>query len=234
MTTSKLVLFTLSLTVTVFGSVSVAQEALPPAQPVDLPAASSCSQCQSSTGCDCGTRGRFFSGYRLDNLRSKLDHYSELNAKIYARNDAWPKPFECLDRQSYHNVWIPLLDAGYEQHSILSENFFDPETNKLNQLGIHKVAGVMQNLKGERRAVYITRNADEQVNDARLAAVEETIQTYYGQMGPARVALTDRQPWVTNGIQTEALNQKRLDAIPTPMIQIGTGNSVANSVGGGN
>ena len=236
MSTSKLVLFSLSLVVTCFGSAAVAQEVAPPAQPIELPADLGCSTCQSTTGCDCDTGGfggRFFSGYRLEGWRSKLDHNRKLNQKIVARNDAWPKPFECLDRQSYHNVWLPLLDAGYEQHSILSDNFFDPETNELNRLGIHRVAGVMQNLAGNRKAVYVTRHANPQINEARLAAVQQTIQTYYGQLGAARVALTDRQPWVTSGIDTEVMNSKRIDAFPSPMIQIGTGGSVAGSVGAG-
>ena len=181
--------------------------------------------CQSNRGLLRG-QGHF------QNFKAKMDYYSALNQKKYARNDAWPKPFACWDRRAYHQFWTPYLAEGLHQRSIISADFFDPETNELTKQGIHQVAGIMKNVPEHDRSVYIQRVADDNANRARLASVKNTIDTYYAHYGVARIDFTNRAPSMVSGIAADTLQQKRMDSIVNPTIDIGTGGSVNAAVAG--
>lgn len=194
--------------------------------PVASVAGSDCNSC-ATTG-----HHRWFTGERLDYWKERHAHYHALNRKITQRNDAWPKPWACLDRQAYYNAWTPMLISGYEEHAVLSDNFFDPNTNELNQLGIYKLAGLMQNMPVKDRQVFVTRSSDDSVNNARLASINQTINTYYRHLGSAQVSLSNRQPTFVSGRISDAILKNRLENMVPPMIQAGTAGSVQQAVGG--
>ena len=68
----------------------------------------SCSSCETmgqsfdypTGGRSCNSRRqRLHTGGRIDEMKRKFDHQSEIFEKSRARNDAWPKPFTCLRKQ---------------------------------------------------------------------------------------------------------------------------------------
>lgn len=180
-----------------------------------------------STGgsCGCGVGGGSHHE-RMDAIRAE-------NAKITARNDAWPKPFSCADRQLYQEIWAPMIDQGFEEQCLLSSEHFDASNHTLNRLGMSAVAGIMQNMPSHRKHVFINRDIDETVSQARWEAVNSTVRTYYGQIAPnAQVAFSNKQPSSVSGAWAEAISNKYLLAAPAPVIPISSGKqTVASSVG---
>ncbi len=151
--------------------------------------AQNCQSCSSDFGYPtgvsqyggCGDCGSGNSGNH-----PKLDQMKALNNKVCARNDAWPKPFNCADRQLYFTMWQPMIDRGFEEQCVLISAHFDPETHELNRFGQTTVAGIMQNMPTSRKKVFVNRDIDSNISQARLNSVQKMVGTYYGQIAPGR------------------------------------------------
>lgn len=184
-----------------------------------------------TTGCSqCG--GGLGEGARMQGLKDRYAHAEKNCARVIARNEAWPMPFNCADRQLYFAFWEPMIDQGFEEQCVLNSTHFDPETGKLNSFGNHTVAGIMQNMPSTRRKVFIHREADVQTNSSRMAAVKDTLNTFYDQSGPAIVEFSSKLPVTLRGGKADAISRLWFENQPTPIIPISSGaQSVGASVG---
>lgn len=189
-----------------------------------FPVSSATSACGSN-----GCRVRGSHGGRINEFRNKLDHYSALNSKIAARNDAWPKPFACIDKADYYNIWSTMLEAGTETQCVLDGDFFG-ENHELNRVGIDRVRGIMANMPSDNRSVYVHRTNNDQVNQARIDAIRNTVELYYSHKGPVKVALSDHVPRSISGNTVQRVRELRTQNMAPPIIQVGDGESVASSV----
>ena len=164
--------------------------------------------------------------------RPKLEEWKALNAKVCARNDAWPKPFNCADRQLYFEIWRPMIDQGFEEQCVLTSVHFDPETNELNRFGIFTVQGILQNMPTSRKKVFVNRDVDQSVSQARMDNVNQVVKTYYNHMAPnAEVAFSNMLPSSIKGNRAETINQLFIEGAPTPIIPISSGSqSVSGSI----
>jgi hypothetical protein len=162
----------------------------------------------------------------------KLDHWKSINHKVMARNDAWPKPFDCADRQVYFSIWNPMIENGFEEQCILMAAHFDPKTNELNRFGLHTVAGIMQNMPSTHKHVFVNQDTDTNVTQARLRSVEKIVDTFYGSIAPnAKVAVSSKLPSSIRGIRAETINTLFIDGAPSPIIPISSGSdSVSQSI----
>jgi hypothetical protein len=152
------------------------------------------------------------------------------NAKSTARNDAWPKPFACADRQLFHEIWMPMINEGFEEQCVLNEAHFDAQTNELNAFGMHAVAGIMQNMPTHRKHEIVSRDTDDDVTQARLSSVQSTVQTFYGQLNPtAQVTLSNKQPSAISGVRAESISSKYVAGQPVPSIPISSGDASVGS-----
>ncbi len=184
-----------------------------------------------SAGCSaCG--GRLGHGAHMQQLKDKYAHAEKNCARVIARNEAWPMPFNCADRQLYFSFWEPMIDQGFEEQCVLTSAHFDAETGNLNSFGNHTVAGIMQNMPSTRRKVFLHREADPDTNNARMEHVKETINTFYGQTGPAIVEFSTKLPVTLRGSKADAISRLWAENQPTPIIPISSGaQSVGSSVG---
>ena len=188
-----------------------------------------CGACAES-GCGTGFGYPGKSGHFGGSRHEKFEALKAQNAKIAARNDAWPKPFNCADRQLYHEIWAPMINEGFEEQCVLNETHFDSGTHELNRFGLHTVAGIVQNMPSHRKHVFVTQDADETITQARLANVQTTLQTYYGQIAPsAQVSLSTKQPAFISGVRAETISNKFISGQPVPNIPISSANSTVSS-----
>ena len=143
--------------------------------------------------------------------------------RIARRNDAWPKPFDCWDRQAYHNLFNPMFAAGYESHNVLCNQHFDPESHTLNGLGRSVLASIMQNLPAHRRQVFISQATEPAVAQARLAHLNQVVDMWYNQNGqPVQVAFSNAIPATLPGYRAEAVMQGMIQSTPAPVVPLQT------------
>jgi ribosomal protein L37E len=190
----------------------------------NYPVASGCSSCAA---------GGFGNSGRMSNHRAQLQQIFADNAKSRKRNDAWPMPFDCADRQLYFSIWNPMINQGFEEQCVLSSMHFDKETHELNKFGRHAVAGIMQNMPTQFKHVYVNRDSDQSVSDARMASVRDIVSTFYSQVAPnAQLDFSTKLPSSVTGTRAENINRQYIEGAPSPIIPISSGSdSVSASIG---
>lgn len=203
--------------------------------------ADSCSGCNGGNfsypgNCDsCGGHGLFrghFGGAR-DDIRSQIDQMKVQSEKVRARNDAWPKPFACMDRQAYHNVWNGFYESGFIAHATLIDDHFDSETGELNQFGQSVVQGLMKNSPGNRREVFIYDGRSELDFETKRRSVVDVVNRWYGD-DSIQVSATTRWPMQGNGLRSEATNRLFAETTPPPVIDVPTGSGSTSQSQSGN
>ena len=158
-------------------------------------------------------------------LKAKINHALELDAKVSARNQAWPKPFTCADRQIYSAMWAPMIDAGFADQTTITGTHF--KEGKLTRYGKHQIAGIMRNMPQNRKVVYVQRDVDEVTTQNRFNEVQQLVSMFYGQAG--RVSLTDRNPINQTGQRAEATTNNYYNALAPPTIPVADSTSTVGS-----
>jgi len=192
---------------------------------------------------DCGPTGGKGFGYPVvsghsggwgnqHNLRKeRREAWKEEADKIYRRNDAWPKPFDCLDRMAYHSIFDPMIHAGYETQCILGSQHFDPDTQQLNSFGQSTVAAIMQNMPSHRKNIFVAQTVDQRVTEMRMQNVNQLVSTFYGQLAPnATVSASTLEPAMISGSRAEGVLRRFTDSAPAPIVPLQTsGTSIERS-----
>ncbi|MCP4095598.1 MAG: hypothetical protein GY880_32815 [Planctomycetaceae bacterium] len=179
-----------------------------------------CDACELTTT---NARMSFGNGKHMQRWKKVHAKAKEHAATVTARNNAWPKPFDCADRQLYTSMWTPMIDKGFEEQCVLTSNHFDPITGKLNTFGNHTVAGIMNNMPQARRTVFIHRDTDNQLNQKRMNMVKETINTFYGTNKLARIEFSNELPVKLRGAEAEKITELWYAGKPAPIIPIASG-----------
>ena len=161
-------------------------------------------------------------------FKAKLAHTAAINGRIAARNEAWPKPFACSDRQLMFATFRPMIDAGYEDQNILSSTHFDPETGELTKYGIQQVGGIMMNMPQHRRQVFVQAQNDPAKTQDRVAKVQQVISTYYGHRS-GTVEVSSRNNVKLSGVTAETITRLRLESFAPPIIPTPQGNESLSS-----
>ncbi len=169
-----------------------------------------CSGCRSGSGCQL-----------RDQMKKNWDHASEVNARVMARNQAWPKPFACADRQLYFRIWEPMIDSGMTAQCTLSASHFDQETQELNPYGESSVAAIMQNMPASRRNIFIQQTGNQLTSDTRIGSVRDTVRKWYGHVPAPSIAFTNTYPYESDAAQIEVINAAAVANSPAPVIAVG-------------
>lgn len=163
-------------------------------------------------------------------ISDRFEVTQEQNSKIYARNEAWPKPFACASRQHYHNLFNPMYDAGWEDQNMLTSVHFDKD-GELTRYGRQQISGMMLNMPRARRVIFIQETSNVGETQARAAKVRNVINTWYSQRG-GMVQVSNRTPATMNGTTAVNITEQAQSSAPAPVIPIAnSGGTVASAIG---
>jgi len=166
----------------------------------------------------------------LYNARANFNGYVDMAKVAFKRNQAWPKPFECMDRRSYVGSWAPMYNRGLESHCRLTDAHFDPKTNELNSAGKSKIAGIMANLPTASRNIYVFQGNDQTRAQERLAEVQAQVGQWFGHLPEPAIAMTTNPFYGQAGNIAERINAQFVEGMSAPVIPTGGG----GGAGGGN
>lgn len=189
-----------------------------------------------SGGCSTGSCGQAAVGHggglASGEFRARMDATQAQNDKIYARNEAWPKPFACASRQLYHNLWTPMFAAGWEDQNILTSTHFN-EKGELTSYGKQQISSMLANMPERNRTIYVQKTGDPNRTQMRLAAVENTIQTRHPHRS-GNVQASARTPQTLPGWRAVDIIEKASSSAPSPTIPIANASTGINSAVQGN
>ena len=109
----------------------------------------------------------------------------------------WPWPYVCPDRIAVREPFCIMVNNGWRRQNLIGAHHFIPETNQLNAAGQLRVQWIMTQAPPDRRSIFVERSLDQNVNNQRIAAVQEY---------STQVALDGRAPQVS---QTHLVSEGR-------------------------
>lgn len=187
---------------------------------------------QNCSNCAGGVAGGVGGGSLADHWsqsKAKWHAYKKHAAIVVQRNSAWPKPFECHDRQVYFATWYPMYQRGYDVQTTLSDAHFDKDTNELNTAGKQKIAGIMQHLPKERRQLLVYENGDLAGTQKRVEQVRSATSTWFGHLGDIKIATTPMPAYGQSASLVQRFNTDFPGALPSPGVS-----TASSGTGGGN
>jgi hypothetical protein len=199
-----------------FGSKGLAQ-----AMPVD-----GSLNANAATSCDSGECGSDASW--LQRCQAHWDLTKQHADLIYQRNDAWPKPFQCYDRQAYHSIFAVMTQRGWQCECTLTSDHFDPQTQELNRAGKAKIQGIMTNLPEVARQVHIYQDSTPEVAKARMENVRAEIQTSFMSSAEPQLAITLYKPHGMNGSLVEDVQKRFVENLPDPAVPAAKTQTISN------
>lgn len=190
-------------------------------------------QCTSSSfgyptaGATCGRGGQIRQNWQQSHAEARAQA-----EKVFLRNEAWPKPFACWDRQSYFAVWHPMYDAGLASELTLQDAHFEHQTDKLNNFGLRRLAAIIGNQSQQHPTVWVAPSADDKLTQSRVEYVRFMVDRLLNTTAGATVAVSDQSLVPITGRYHSTVNQLRTQQTPAPVISIGNQGSLAGSVQG--
>ncbi len=102
------------------------------------------------------------------------DFWCGCKADYHANND-WPSPFIELDRQYAVAPYTVMIAKGWERQNLIGENYFDPDTQRLNYAGAARVREILLQAPPEHAGIFVSRDLDDRVTSQRVLAVQQAV-----------------------------------------------------------
>ena len=107
---------------------------------------------------------------RADNIVTRICYAIHRDWK---RNNCWPKPFVCPDRQSVRAPFVTMVAKGWQRQNTLGDHHFEVDTGQLNRTGQLKVRWILTQAPAAHRSIYVHRAIDPAQTTTRIDAVQQ-------------------------------------------------------------
>ena len=134
------------------------------------------------------------------------------------RNNCWPNPFVCPDRQAVRTPIALMVAKGWERQNMLGDHHFEPSGGQLTEAGRLKVRWIVEEVPRHHRAVFVRRAETPEETAARIDVVqEESIRLARGGDLPP-VLETTLGPGGWPASRVDAIGRKFESSTPDPRL----------------
>jgi hypothetical protein len=112
-------------------------------------------------------------------------------AKDFKRNNCWPQPFVCPDRQAVRAPFVVMVNNGWRRQNILGDYHFKTETGELTEAGKLKVRWILTQAPPQHRIIFVNRAMSPAETAARMDTVQQLAAEYTPGEPLPRVIETD-------------------------------------------
>lgn len=141
----------------------------------------------------------------------------------FHRNNAFPQPFNYLDRESVANPFVAMTENGWRQNNTVSGYFFDPETNALTRAGKMKIEEIVTQGPQWRQGVFVVRGDTPEATRIRLDEVQRAVARALPEGALPQVAVTDVEPRGLSAREVDLYTQEYFKSRPQPVLPAGSG-----------
>lgn len=157
-----------------------------------------------------------------DSFQSGVDskwHHFWHNVHVgYARNNAWPDPFNEVDAHDVIRPFEIMKANGWRMNNTIGHEFFRNGDGALLAAGHRRVNWIATQAPQARRAVHVLRGSTPDETQARVAAVRNSLAEINIQGSAPHVLVTDIQPSTSSGAVATKLARERLENLPAPRL----------------
>jgi hypothetical protein len=136
----------------------------------------------------------------------------------FHRNNCWPAPFQATDRELTRAPIIAMTSAGWRLHNTLSDHFFNPDDQGINQAGELKLRWIVTQAPIHRRTVFVLRGTNPDATAIRVSNVQHVIDRLVLDGPRPEVLLTDIVPSGASGDYFDQVDRQLKQSIPAPRL----------------
>jgi len=136
----------------------------------------------------------------------------------YARNNAWPDPFNELDAREVIRPFEVMKRNGWRMNNTIGHELFRDGDGALLAAGHRRVHWIATQAPANRREVHVLRGSTPAETQARVAAVRTTLAGINIRGPRPHVLITDISPNTSSGAIATKINRSMLENLPTPKL----------------
>ncbi len=112
----------------------------------------------------------------------------------FKRNNCWPEPFVCPDRQAVRAPFNVMVHNGWQLQNTVSNHHFEEESGELTIAGKNKIFWILNHAPKQHRVVYVQKSRDPEITVQRLQMVQALAGVYAPEGTLAMVQATINEP----------------------------------------
>jgi hypothetical protein len=151
-------------------------------------------------------------------VRADWNAFKQRSAVDYHRNNCWPQPFNRMDQRVVCQTFSLQIAKGWQRQNTLGDDYFDTETQVLNESGRRKLWSILTATPEQYRAVYVVRSMNSEASDRRLESVQRFTTEMLAGQEPPQVIAVSVSPRSWSGEYTDAIDRQVLQTIPPPRL----------------
>jgi hypothetical protein len=150
-------------------------------------------------------------------MKVKWDCFWDRVHLDWKRNNAWPEPFNQIDRAAVKTPIAVMVDRGWQLQNTIPDELFDTETQELTRAGELKVKWIVTQMPTRRRAVFVLRGSTSEITETRVKSVEKAATEVLGDAATL-ISVTDVIPRGGSAAYYERVNTGFETASPPPVL----------------
>ena len=143
----------------------------------------------------------------------------------------WPLPYVCQDREYVRNIVEIQRTNGWQQETTMYNRHFD-DTQMLTVPGELHLADILEVTPDQYRTVYIQSTYDAEIDNARVANVEQAINDKSWGMGSVAVVIRKGRDYSRPASEVKTINDLYNASVPTPRLATAGGGGGGGAAGG--
>jgi len=132
-------------------------------------------------------------------------------------NNMWPEPYVLPDEEAARAPFRIMVAKGWQVQCTLNAHYFE-DGGGLGEAGKERVMSIMRNVPPEYRQIFVERDLDPDLTQARVEAVQEFLGIVAGDQDVPPVSLTNERARGWPALEVDTTRQKFLDTTPEPRL----------------
>ncbi len=134
------------------------------------------------------------------------------------RNNCWPEPFVQQDANRICEHFSIQIANGWQRQNTLSEVYFDPDTQMLNEAGRRKVWTIMNTTPEPYRTIYVVQAMAPDIHERRVDSVQKVASGWSDESVMPQVIPVKITPRAWSAEYIDAIDRKVQTAMPDPVL----------------
>ncbi|MEZ6125496.1 MAG: hypothetical protein R3C49_20300 [Planctomycetaceae bacterium] len=175
-----------------------------------------------------GVRNRCYKGKNWP-VRPRPSGPPQQFTHTYHSAHYWPLPYVCQDRDYVRDIVEVQRSNGWQQATTLFERHFEDDQSLSTPGRLHLI-DIMEVTPDAYRTVYIQSTYDPEIDNVRMASVQQAVLEMTGGAETIPVVLRQARDYKRPASEIKAINDMYIQSVPTPRLSGSGGGGAASGV----
>jgi hypothetical protein len=166
-------------------------------------------------------------------LRSKFRRHWHKFHYRFREAHRWPEPYNFMARASVREMLDAQVTKGWTRETTLYDHHFEPGSNRLSSAGRRRLQYITQQVRPERRFIYVQAGSDPADTQDRLAEVRNEACAAIGAENCPPISAVHQHSRGARADELTRIRELWIESTPEPRIPKNSGGMSAGIGGGG-